>query len=84
MTINTISVELGDRAYDIVVGTDLLSNAGSHIAPLVKVRPVIIVTDDTVATLHLAGFRASLSPAFKAMVSDVMPAADKEARKPAK
>ena len=63
MTSDTISVDLGDRAYDIIVGTDLLSKAASHIAPLVKTHPVIIVTDETVASLHLATLRGSLSAA---------------------
>ncbi|MDA0652840.1 MAG: 3-dehydroquinate synthase [Proteobacteria bacterium] len=61
MTTNTISVDLGDRGYDIIVGTNLLAKAGSHMAPLVKRQPAIIVTDETVAALHLATLRDSLS-----------------------
>lgn len=63
MTTDTISVDLGDRSYDIIVGTGLLAKAGAHIAPLVKRQPVIIVTDETVASLHLATLRGSLSAA---------------------
>jgi 3-dehydroquinate synthase len=61
MRTDTISVELGDRRYDIVVGKDLLAEAGSHIAPLINRQPVIIVTDETVKQFHLAGLQASLS-----------------------
>ena len=76
MTTDTISVDLGDRAYDIVVGTGLLSDAGSHIAPLVKIQPVIIVTDEHVAALHLATVRASLSAAGIATETIVLKAGE--------
>ena len=76
MTTDTISVDLGDRAYDIIVGTDLLSRAGSHIAPLVKHRPAIVVTDETVAPLHLATLQASLSAAGVASETIVLKAGE--------
>ena len=60
MTTDTISVNLGDRSYDIVVGTNLLSEAGNHIAPLINCSPVIVVTDETVGPLHLAILLRSL------------------------
>jgi len=63
MTTDTISVNLGDRSYDIVVGTNLLSEAGNHIAPLINFTPVIVVTDETVGPLHLAILLRSLSEA---------------------
>jgi 3-dehydroquinate synthase len=63
MTSDEISVDLGDRSYNIIVGKDLLSSAGSRIAPLIKRQPVIIVTDETVGNLHLATFRGSLTAA---------------------
>ena len=62
MKTDTISVDLGDRAYDIIVGTALLANAGSHIAPLIRVQPAIIVTDETVAPLHLGTCLLYTSP----------------------
>ena len=76
MTIDTISVALGDRAYDIVVGTGLLSDAGGRIASLVKIHPVIIVTDETVAALHLETLRASLSAAGIASETIVLKAGE--------
>lgn len=49
-----VRVELNQRAYDIVIGEALLSQAGDHIRPLL--RPgrdrVFIVSDDNVARLH--------------------------------
>ena len=48
-----LRVALGDRAYDIVVGTRLLNKAGEYILSLVEGKKVIIVSDDTVARLYL-------------------------------
>ena len=51
--IETIRVELGARSYDICVGDGLLTEAGSRIAPFIRRRPAIVITDRNVATLHL-------------------------------
>jgi 3-dehydroquinate synthase len=48
-----LRVDLGTRSYDIRVGERLLSEAGTHIAPLLKGRSVFIVTDRNVAKNHL-------------------------------
>ena len=61
MTADTISVDLGNRRYEILVGTNLLSKAGNYIAPLVKRNHVIVVTDETVGPLHLSTLLGSLS-----------------------
>jgi 3-dehydroquinate synthase len=45
---------LGERSYDILVGDDLLADAGHLMAPVLHQKRVIIVTDETVAGLHLA------------------------------
>lgn len=58
-----ITVALGDRSYDIVVGGDLIASAGSHIAPHIRRKPVLIVTDEIVADLHLSALRKSLQDA---------------------
>ncbi len=49
----TLRVELCERSYDILVGERLLADAGTHIAPLLKGKKVIIVTDEQVARLYL-------------------------------
>ncbi len=49
----TLRVELGERSYDIMVGERLLATAGEFIAPLLKSKKVIIVTDTTVARFYL-------------------------------
>ena len=59
----TLSVALGERSYDIIVGGDLISKAGQLIAPLIAHEPVIIVTDDNVAGYHLGSLQGSLKAA---------------------
>jgi 3-dehydroquinate synthase len=51
--IETIRVELGVRGYDICVGDGLLAAAGARIAPFIRRRPTIVITDRNVAALHL-------------------------------
>lgn len=56
----TVHVPLGDRAYDVTIGTDLLADAGALIAPHLARPRVFVLTDETVATLHLKRLRQSL------------------------
>ena len=58
----TITVGLGDRAYDIHVGAGLLARAGELLKPLAK-GVVPVVTDEHVAALHLQPLLASLKVA---------------------
>ena len=62
MTINTVPVDLGSRSYDVLIGSGLIDRAGELIAPLLTRRKVAVITDETVAGLHLlrlgAGFEA--------------------------
>nr|WP_237399971.1 3-dehydroquinate synthase [Rhodovulum visakhapatnamense] len=48
------------REYDIRIGEGLLARAGAEIGPLLRRPRVAILTDETVAALHLAAFRAGL------------------------
>jgi 3-dehydroquinate synthase len=48
-----VRVGLGARGYDIVVGPGILKDAGRYVAPLLKQRRTVIVSDETVARLHL-------------------------------
>ncbi len=52
-TTRKVTVELGDRAYDILVGPGLIANAGNHLKPLLRRQRGAIVTDEIVAGLHL-------------------------------
>ena len=56
----TVHVGLGDRAYDIEIGPGLLARSGALISPLLKRPHVAIISDETVAQLHLATLRSGL------------------------
>ncbi len=59
----SIRVELAGRAYDILIGENLLSNASTYLAPVLARPRIVIITDKTVSSLHLAPLRASLDGA---------------------
>ncbi len=61
MSIETVHVGLEGRAYDILIGPGLLAEAGARIAPLLKRPKVFVVTEATVADLHLAALQAGLA-----------------------
>ncbi|HEX2631188.1 MAG TPA: 3-dehydroquinate synthase [Bradyrhizobium sp.] len=59
----TVDVALGDRAYDIVIGRDVLPSLGARIAALRPGARAAIVTDRNVAKHWLEKALASLSQA---------------------
>ena len=61
MPAETVRVALGARSYDVRIGTGLLGRAGAEIAPLLRRNRVCVVTDETVADLHLATLEAGLA-----------------------
>ena len=63
-------VELGDRAYPIHVGPDLIGRPDLY-APHLAGRQVLVVTDETVAGLHLAPLGRALGD--REVVSLVLP-----------
>jgi shikimate kinase/3-dehydroquinate synthase len=58
-----LPVRLAERSYDILVGEGLLARAGSLMAPVLPARRVVVVTDQSVAPLHLPALRAGLETA---------------------
>jgi 3-dehydroquinate synthase len=56
----TLTVELGSRSYPIHIGQQLLGDAGL-LAPHIRSRQVMIVTNDTIAPLYLESIRQQLS-----------------------
>jgi 3-dehydroquinate synthase len=59
-----LRVELGDRAYDILIGGQLLIGAGALIAAVIRQPKAIVVTDRHVERSgHLATLEASLDDA---------------------
>jgi 3-dehydroquinate synthase len=74
---DTVTVGLGDRSYDILVGTGLLARAGELIGPMLKRPRTFIVTDVNVAALHLEPLRAALAAAGIDSAAHVLPAGEK-------
>jgi 3-dehydroquinate synthase len=72
-----VRVELGDRAYDIVVGPGTLIEAGRHMAPVMARKRAVIVADETVARLHLPTLEAALGGAGIAHARIVVPTGEK-------
>ena len=74
--IDTVRVELGDRAYDVRIGPGLLAESGGDIAPFMSRSRVAVITDENVAALHLDGLRSGLAAAGISMVSLNLPAGE--------
>lgn len=56
----TVRVELADRSYDVLIGPDLLAEAGRLVAGRLGKAKCAVVTDENVARHHLSGLEASL------------------------
>jgi 3-dehydroquinate synthase len=79
MTVNspsTIRVPLPARGYDVVVGAGLTGGLGARLLPLLARPKVAIVTDATVARLHLAKLEASLAASSIVHDAVVVPAGE--------
>lgn len=58
--VETLEVSLGTRSYDILIGAGLMGEAGARIMPHLSRKSVRVVTDETIASLHLQALVASL------------------------
>jgi 3-dehydroquinate synthase len=75
--ITTVPVKLGDRSYDILIGAGLIERAGEEIASRAGSVRVAIVSDETVASLHLDRLTRSLSSAGIASTPILVAAGEK-------
>ena len=73
---SALKVELGDRGYDILVGGNLLDQAGEFIRPVASLQKAVIVTDSTVAPLYLSRLQASLERVGISQNSIILPAGE--------
>jgi 3-dehydroquinate synthase len=71
--VNTVTVDLGARSYDVRIGAGLIDRAGAEIAPLLARPRVVVVTDETVAALHLARLEAAFAAEGIAVASLALP-----------
>ena len=76
MNNETVSVELGERRYDIVVGENLIKNSGKLIAPLLRQPRVVIISDSNVAPYYKNILEYSLDSEGVSHESFVLPAGE--------
>ena len=73
---HTVHVALGERAYDILIGDDLLDHAGAILAKRFPGRRYGIITDDHVAEAQLPRLITSLNTAGLEHSDIVLPAGE--------
>ncbi len=71
-----LRVSLGERSYDIVIGEELIPRAAQWVKPLLKTPRALIVTDETVAELHLEALERALETGGIACEAFVLPAGE--------
>lgn len=71
--IRTIPVDLGERAYDVLVGPGLLDQAGARLRPFLRRDRVAVVSDQTVWGLHGARLTSALEQAGLGVHPIVLP-----------
>ncbi len=55
-----VPVRLESHQYEVLIGTDLISRAGAWLAPILPQKRAVVITDETVARLHLPRLMAGL------------------------
>ena len=70
--IRRVPIELGDRGYDIVIGTGLLSRPETW-SGLPRARAALIVTNPTVCAHYAAALRAGLASHFERVLTIELP-----------
>jgi 3-dehydroquinate synthase len=74
--IDKLTVDLGKRSYEILIGRGLIADAGKLMAPLLKQKRVVAVTDSNVARHHLESLERSVRAAGIAIDSLVLEAGE--------
>ncbi len=72
----SVRVDLPGREYDIQIGPGVLAQAGPRIAEMTRRPHVTIVTDETVAGLHLATLQENLTAAGLTSAALALPAGE--------
>jgi len=58
-----VEVSLATHAYRVVIGDGLMARAGAWLAAVLPQKRVVVITDQTVASLHLPAFMQGLAEA---------------------
>ncbi|RUY79580.1 3-dehydroquinate synthase, partial [Mesorhizobium sp. M7A.F.Ca.CA.003.01.2.1] len=72
-----VEVGLGDRTYDILIGSGLLARAGAEIARRLPGTRAAVVTDANVAAAHLGALKAGLETGGIQTAIITLPAGEK-------
>ena len=72
-----VRVPLSERAYDVVIGEGLLARAGALLGRVLPQRRVVVVTDESVAALHLPVLMASFAQSGIAARAVTVPAGER-------
>lgn len=73
LALETVRVELGNRAYDILVGHGALSELGARLSGLVKRPRAYVLTDETVQQHHKARLEGAVAKAGIALTWMALP-----------
>lgn len=76
MSVDVVPVALGARSYEVRIGAGLIDRAGAEIVPLLRRKRAAVVTDETVAPLHLARLVAALEAEGIAVSTLALPAGE--------
>ena len=76
-SITRVAVQLGERSYEILIGSGLIERAGEEIARVLPGARAAIVTDENVASAHLERLKASLDVSGIAASPIILPAGEK-------
>lgn len=77
---DTVTVDLNDRSYDILIGDGLLPEMGTILKDKVAFQAFFIITDSNVASLHLPTLEASLKKASLPFYTCVVEAGEQSKR----
>lgn len=71
-----LRVDLGERSYDIVIGSHILEKAEHYLLPLLPLKRVFIITDENVASYHLEALHQALNKAGVVFHDVIIPAGE--------
>ena len=72
----TVTLNLANHRYDIVVGRGMINHVGERLAPLVRAKQAAIVFDANVVSHYRASLLASLSDTFDRVIENTIPASE--------
>ncbi len=72
----TTTVDLGSRSYEILIGENLLDDAAEYILPFLKRKKTVIITDENVAKHQLPRLERSLKGSDISFDTVIVPAGE--------